>query len=185
MKSAVPSLITNHCLQVPAKHVAVMTEDFVLKGEMSETTRTVNDYNEMRPIINGMLDTEEMGRDPWGYDDTIALDTWDATLREAATLYSPDTQLQMRISTTNPVVTVYTANALPKDADGTFGKRFQRHSGVALMCQYFPNSPNVPSFPSTVLNKGETYQETTVHEFQFLSAKPVLHATPPPMATAP
>ncbi|AIN98498.1 aldose 1-epimerase-like protein [Leishmania panamensis] len=165
-----PRSITNHYLQLQSRYFAVTDESSIPNGDMRPVEGTLHDYSELRCIAEGMEATKEEGRDGGGYDDPVALETWDSTLREAALLYSPATKLRMRVCTTNPVIVVYTANALPADASGAKGQRFQRHSAICLECQYFPNSPNVPAFPSTALKKGEAYKETTTHEFQFMNA---------------
>lgn len=166
----VAKLVTNHHLQLHARYFADTDADLIPNGDMRAVEGTAHDYTEMRGLAEGMEATREMGREDGGYDDPVALETWDSSLREAALLYSPATKLRMRVCTTNPAIIVYTANHFPKDADGTKGKRFPQHGAIALECQYFPNSPNVPAFPSTVLNKKETYNETTTHEFQFMKA---------------
>lgn len=167
-----PVPVMNHLLQMHAKYVAITDGEKITRGDMLEVTGTTHDYREPRCIEEGMRKTEEAGREPWGYDDLMALETWDSTLREAAVLYSPLTKLQMRVCTTNPGIVVYTANLLPANVDGSAGQRFGRYSAICLGCQYFPNSPNIESFPATMLRKGETYDETTTHEFQFLSYSP-------------
>lgn len=162
--------ITNHHLQLHSKYFASTDEDLIPNGDMRPVEGTPHDYSEMRCLAEGMEATRASGREGGGYDDPVALETWDSTLREAALLYSPATKLSMRVCTTNPAIIVYTANHFPEDADGTKGKRFAHHGAIALECQYFPNSPNVPAFPSTALKKGEMYNETTTHEFQFMKA---------------
>lgn len=171
-----PESIQNHYLQLHARYFATTDETLLPNGEMTPVDGTPHDYSRLRPMAEGIEETKQSGREHGGYDDPIALETWDSTLREAVLLYSPKTKLRMRVCTTNPAVVVYTANGLPGDADGTKGKRFQRQSAICLETQYFPNSPNIPSFPSTALQKGETYSETTTHEFQFLTAD-VAHST--------
>lgn len=168
-----PDPVSNHGLQINAKYMAETDLEMIPTGTMLAIAGTVHDYSDMRCIADGMEATREAGREPYGYCDPVALETWDSTLREATTLYSPKTSLSMRISTTCPSVLVYTANHLPADADGRAGNRFQQHSGVCLECMYFPDSPNIDSFPSTKLAKGEAFQETTMHEFKFLAASPM------------
>ncbi|KAG5504357.1 hypothetical protein JKF63_04806 [Porcisia hertigi] len=169
-----PQSITNHYLQIHSKYVAVTDESGIPSGDMRPVEDTPHDYSQLRCVAEGMEATKEDGRDSGGYDDPVALEKWDSTLREAALLYSSATKLRMRVCTTNPAIVVYTANHLPADASGAKGERFQRHGAICLECQYFPNSPNVEAFPSTALKKGETYDETTTHEFQFMKA----HITP-------
>ncbi|CCW68270.1 unnamed protein product [Phytomonas sp. Hart1] len=164
-----PKPILNHSLKLNAKYFAEVDHELIPNGAMVPMEGTPHDYTQLRPIQKGMEATKARS-EKWGYDDPIALDVWDSTLREAAVVYSPLTRLQMRVLTTNPVLLLYTANYLPEKANGEHKNRFQQHSGICLECQYFPNSPNVESFPSTTLKKGEKYSETTMHEFQFLGS---------------
>ncbi|AYU78924.1 aldose 1-epimerase-like protein [Leishmania donovani] len=165
-----PRNIENHYLQLQSKYFAVTDELSIPHGDMRPVEGTPHDYSALRCVAEGMEATKEEGRDGGGYDDLVALETWDSTLREAALVYSPATKLRMQVCTTNPAIVVYTANHLPANASGAKGQRFQRHSAICLECQYFPNSPNVRAFPSTVLKKGEAYNETTTHAFQFMNA---------------
>ncbi|EPY30282.1 aldose 1-epimerase [Angomonas deanei] len=114
-KAPLPFPILNHCLKLNANYIADVDENDVPTGDMITTKDTVNDFSELRPIKDGMFFTQEQGRTPWGFNDIIALETWDSTLREAAVLYSPESKLQMTVSTTNPVVQVYTANHFPEN----------------------------------------------------------------------
>jgi aldose 1-epimerase len=62
-------------------------------------------------------------------------------------------------------VQFYTANFLDGSVKGRGGRAYQKHGALCLETQHFPDSPNKPNFPSTVLRPGETYKTTTVHEF--------------------
>lgn len=165
-----PEPITNHHLQLHSAYVASMS-DLVPTGSMWPVEGSPHDYRQRRPILEGMEATRAEGRDPPGYDDPVALETWDSTPREAAVLFSPKTGITMRVVTTSPAVVVYTSNCLPENATGEAGERFQRHSGICLETQYFPNAPNVPSFPSTIIKKGETYSEETLCSFRAIQPK--------------
>ena len=70
----------------------------------------------------------------------------------------------MRVSTDQPGVQFYSANYL-KDVAGKGGRVYGKHGGLCLETQHFPDSPNRPAFPSTVLRPGETFRSTTVHWF--------------------
>ncbi|EKF26980.1 aldose 1-epimerase-like protein, putative [Trypanosoma cruzi marinkellei] len=161
-----PEPITNHHMQLYSGYVAEMHE-LIPTGSMKSVEGTPHDYKKLRGIREGMEATQAEGRDPPGYDDPVALDKWDSKLHEAGCLFSPKTGITLKLDTTSPAIVVYTANHLPENASGEAGERFQRHSGICLETQYFPNSPHIPSFPSTVLNKGEKYDETTVCHFKY------------------
>ncbi|KEG12836.1 aldose 1-epimerase-like protein [Trypanosoma grayi] len=165
-----PEPIVNHHLQLHSAYVAE-TKNLIPTGCMTPVEGTPHDYRKCRPLGEGMEETRKEGRNPGGYDDPVALETWDSTLREAAVIFSPKSGISMSVETTSPVVVVYTANHLPENASGEPGERFQRHSGICLETQYFPNSPHIPSFPSTLIKKGEKYDETTVCHFKTVPRK--------------
>ncbi len=71
----------------------------------------------------------------------------------------------MEVITTEPGIQVYTGNWLAEAPTGKGGKAFQAHQGVCLETQHYPDSPNHPSFPSTVLRPGEEYTQKTVYRF--------------------
>jgi aldose 1-epimerase len=70
----------------------------------------------------------------------------------------------MEVWTTYPGVQLYTANHL-SGKQGAGGRTYPKHGALCLETQFFPDSPNKPQFPSTVLRPGQTYRQTTVHKF--------------------
>ena len=71
----------------------------------------------------------------------------------------------MEVSTTEPGVQLYTANWLDGSLVGKGGVVYNRHCGLCLETQHFPNSINIPHFPNTVLKPGETYHQLTIYRF--------------------
>ena len=85
-----------------------------------------------------------------------------STLIEAAHVFDPVSGRMLEVLTTEPAVQLYTGNSLDGTLTGTSGKPYRQAAGLALETQHFPDSPNHPNFPSTVLNPGETFTSTTV-----------------------
>jgi aldose 1-epimerase len=118
--------------------------------------------------------TKAVGRDiaataseggPQGYDHNYVIDRdKPGELTLAAELHDPSSGRTMRVSTTEPGVQLYTANHV-KNLAGRGGRIYGPHAGLCLETQHFPDSPNHPDFPSTVLRPGETFRSTTVFEF--------------------
>ena len=71
----------------------------------------------------------------------------------------------MEIWTDQPGIQLYTGNFLDGTVVGKGGKAYQKHFAFCLETQHFPDSPNHPNFPSTILEPGQTYRTTTVHKF--------------------
>jgi aldose 1-epimerase len=99
-----------------------------------------------------------------GYDHCWVLDNTSNKLKLGATVHDPETGRFMEMYTTEPGVQIYTANHL-NGLKGKEGISYKRRYGLCLETQHFPDSPNKPNFPSTVLRPGETYKSTTVYKF--------------------
>ncbi|MGE3313302.1 MAG: galactose-1-epimerase, partial [Limisphaerales bacterium] len=85
-------------------------------------------------------------------------------LVSCAELYEPTTGRRMRVRTTEPGVQVYSAIHL-KGVQGKGGKVYDAAGGLCLETQHFPDSPNKPHFPTTVLRPGATFRSTTIYGF--------------------
>ena len=97
-----------------------------------------------------------------GYDFNYVLNRPDATsLVHAATLHDPASERELSVWTTEPGIQLYTGNQLDGTLTGTDGRRHVRHAGVALETQHFPDSPNRPEWPTTVLRPGEVFRSAT------------------------
>lgn len=99
------------------------------------------------------------------FDSNWAIDGWDGALRPAARAWSPDTGILVDALTTLPGIQFYTGNFLGGCPRGKGGARYDNHSAFCLETQYFPDSPNHPSFPSAVLEAGAVYESKTVYRF--------------------
>jgi aldose 1-epimerase len=82
----------------------------------------------------------------------------------AARLEDPASGRAMEVLTNQPGIQVYAGNFLEGTPSGS-GGAYRKHSGLCLETQHFPDSPNKPHFPSTVLRPGETFASTTIHRF--------------------
>jgi aldose 1-epimerase len=98
-----------------------------------------------------------------GYDHNYVLRG--SCLRLAAALRDPVTGRAMEVRTTQPGLQLYTGNFLDGSERGRRGEPILRHHGLCLETQHYPDSPNHPRFPSTILRPGETYNHRTVLRF--------------------
>ena len=99
-----------------------------------------------------------------GFDHYYVLNKRQNELSLAAQVFEPNSGRVMDIYTTQPGIQLYTANHL----DGTLGargKKYEKHHGFCLETQHYPDSPNHPEYPSTVLRPGETYHQKIIHRF--------------------
>jgi aldose 1-epimerase len=101
-----------------------------------------------------------------GYDHNFVLDREDDdALVRAARVFEPRSGRVLEIATTEPGIQFYSGNFLDGTLVGTSGQVYRQTDGFALETQHFPDSPNQPEFPSTVLRPGGEYETTTVYRF--------------------
>ena len=100
-----------------------------------------------------------------GYDHCYSLNREGDGLVLAARVKEPASGRVMEIHTTEPGLQFYAGNFLDGKLTGPSGKAYAKHHGFCLEAQHYPDSPNKPQFPSTILKPGETYTQTTVHAF--------------------
>jgi aldose 1-epimerase len=101
----------------------------------------------------------------WVLDDAAGGDGRGVRPRPAARLVAPRSGRVLEIETTEPGVQFYAGNQLDGTLVGSAGRTYRQSDGLCLETQHFPDSPNRPDFPSTVLRPGETFTSTTVHRF--------------------
>ena len=148
-------------LELNADHYTVVDEALIPTGEVAPVTETPFDFTTPRPISERL---GGVGGNP-GYDHNFVINGNVGELRLAARMYDPASGRVMEIHTTQPGIQFYDGNLLAATITGKGGKVYVRHYGFCLETQHFPDSPNQPNFPSTVLRPGEEYHEMTVHRF--------------------
>jgi aldose 1-epimerase len=101
-----------------------------------------------------------------GYDHNWVLNKKGSGLERVASLYDAASGRYMEVLTTEPGLQFYSGNFLDGKLTNTKGgANYPKHAALCLETQHFPDSPNQPSFPSTILKPGETYRQTTVYKF--------------------
>ena len=101
-----------------------------------------------------------------GYDRNYILNNQNGTLALAAICESPKTGIIMETYTTEPGIQLYTANFLDGSETGKSGKPYPQRSALCLETQHYPDSPNHPDFPTTLLKPGETFTSKTIYKFR-------------------
>jgi len=100
-----------------------------------------------------------------GYDHNFVLSGPANTMKPCARVHEPASGRIMEIATTEPGVQLYTGNYLDGSVIGKGGKSYGKHAGFCLETQHYPDSPNKPGFPSTILEPGKKFTSATVHKF--------------------
>jgi len=127
---------------------------------------------EIRPVDGTSLDFRvptPVGARGRGYDDNLVVDRSDDSLALAAHVLEPASGRTLEVLTTEPGLQLYTGTFLDGSLVGMSGRPYRRGDCIALETQHFPDSPNRPAFPSTVLRPGETFRSTTVFRLGCLS----------------
>jgi aldose 1-epimerase len=151
--------ILKHELMVGADHVLAVNDMLIPTGELVEVKDGPFDFISPKKIE---ADIKEVLPRTKGYDHCFALRGQDGKLSLAARVKEPMSGRVMEIQTTQPGIQFYTGNNL--DGSNVCGG-FKQYCGFCLETQHYPDSPNQPKFPSTILRPGERYYQKTVHKF--------------------
>jgi aldose 1-epimerase len=156
--------ILGHELTIEADAFTPVDCTLIPTGRIVPVTDTVFDFRTPVAIGARICDPDPQLQYAGGYDHNFVLHRETPGLRGAARVVEPATGRTLEVSTTQPGVQFYSGNQLDGIA-GRGGRRYGRRSGFCLETQHFPDSPNQPGFPSTVLRPGERYQTRTVFAF--------------------
>ena len=156
--------ILDHELTLNADHFLPVDDSLIPTGTIAPTKGTPLDFKTPLPIGEriGDIEGDHFGG---GCDHCLALNSGSEPLQLAARVRHPGSGRVLEISTTEPGVQFYTGNFLDGTEVGPSGRAYTKHGGFCLEAQHYPDSPNKPEFPSTILRPGETYTQTTVHRF--------------------
>lgn len=153
-----------HELQLSASKFTPTDDTAIPTGELRPVEGTPLDFTKGKPIGRDIESDYEQIVFGKGYDHNFVIDGRPGVLRRAATVRGPRSGRVLEILTTEPGVQLYTANFMEKMA-GKDGATYDFRGAFCLETQHFPDSPNHPDFPTTVLRPGDTFRSTTVHRF--------------------
>ncbi|MBI3649720.1 MAG: galactose mutarotase [Acidobacteria bacterium] len=157
--------ILNHELRLNAERFTPVTVGLIPTGEVRSVKRTPMDFTQPTPIGARLDESYEQLILARGYDHNWVLNLSSARLRFAASVAEPTSGRVLEVFTEEPGVQFYTGNFLDGSITGKGGEVYQQRYGFCLETQHFPDSPNHPEFPTTVLNPGQRYATTTVYKF--------------------
>ncbi|MEV0603056.1 aldose epimerase family protein [Streptomyces sp. NPDC050315] len=158
--------VLDHTLRMAASRYTPVDDTLIPTGELPKVAGTPFDFRRAKRIGQDIRQGHQQLVFGGGYDHNFALDKGvTATPEYAVTLADPASGRVMDIATTEPGVQFYSGNGLDGTLRGTSGALYRQADGLCLETQHFPDSPNRPAFPATVLRPGQTYRTTTVHHF--------------------
>lgn len=157
--------VTEHSLQINADHIGCVDDTCLATGELLPVKDTPFDFNEMKKIGQDIEEDHIQLKNAFGYDHSFVLKGEERRL----TLEEPVSGRRLVISTTAPVVQVYTGNFLKDGCIGKAGRVYENREGVALETQLMPNAIHTEENPSVILRKGEKFESTTNYIFETIS----------------
>jgi aldose 1-epimerase len=157
--------INGHELMLNASHYTPVDATLIPTGAIDPVAGTPFDFTEPTEIGLRIRDDNEQLHFGLGYDHNWVLDREGDGLELAAKLSDRASGRTLSIHTTEPGIQFYSGNFLDGTLIGTSGRTYRQGDGLALETQHYPDSPNKPNFPSTVLRPGEVYDTTTIYAF--------------------
>jgi aldose 1-epimerase len=157
--------ILDHRMQIMAGRFTPTDATQIPTGELRTVAQTPFDFRKALPIGARIDAHDEDIRYGKGYDHNYVIDGSAGTLRTCARVEDGRSGRVMEVLTDQPGVQFYTGNNLDGTVKGKGGEAYATRSGFCLETQHFPDSPNQPKFPSTVLLSGQTMRSTTLYRF--------------------
>ncbi|AYN41520.1 galactose mutarotase [Streptomyces dangxiongensis] len=158
--------IEDHELTIAASRYTPTDSGLIPTGELAGVAGTPFDFRRGKPIGRDLRAGHEQQVQAKGYDHNWVLDKGiTARPEHIATLRDPRSGRTLRIATDQPGLQFYSGNFLDGTLTGTGGRTYRQGDALCLETQHFPDSPNHPHFPSTVLRPGQPYRTTTIHTF--------------------
>lgn len=152
--------ILDHLLTIIADRYTPVDEGLIPTGELKSVIGTPFDFTVPKPV-GAHIDSITPG-----YDHNFVLNNPDSGVRKIAMVEHKESGRMMEVYTDQPGVQLYTGNFLDGSIVDRMGNPIEQHAALCLETQHFPDSPNKPEFPSTVLKPGETYETTTIYQFK-------------------
>jgi aldose 1-epimerase len=166
--------INDHILFLNADRYTPVDPTLIPTGDLPSVEGTPFDFRKPKPLSDGIRSDHEqivIGR---GFDHNWVLSRPsfdDTSMILAAAMCEPTSGRVLKVLTTEPGIQFYAGNFLDGTLYGTSGRAYRQGDGLALETQHFPDSPNQPDFPSTVLRPGETYETTTIFKLEINHGK--------------
>jgi aldose 1-epimerase len=157
--------ILKHEIEIKADRYTPVDAGLIPTGQLATVEGTPFDFRKAT-AIGARIDADHPQiKAGGGYDHNMVFTRAAAGLEPVVTVHEPTTGRTMTVATTQPGVQFYTGNFLDGTITGKGGKVYPKRSGLCLETQHFPDSPNKPEFPTTILKPGETYRESTAYTF--------------------
>jgi len=156
--------VLGHILQLNASRFTPVDQNLIPTGELRPVKSTPLDFTQPT-AIGARIDADyEQLRLGHGYDHNFVIDRKDSDPVLAARVKEPASGRVLEVYTTEPGLQLYTGNFLDGTITGKRGHVYKQRFGFCLETQHFPDSPNHPDFPTTILRPGQTYHSRTIYK---------------------
>jgi aldose 1-epimerase len=162
--------ILGHQLMLNADRYTPVSDALIPTGQLAPVEGTPFDFRKPAAIGARINNDDPQLKNGQGYDHNWVITRTGAGLQLAARVAEPKSGRTLVVTTTEPGIQFYAGNFLDGKLIGKSGKPYPRRSGFCLETQHYPDSPNQPAFPSTILKPGATYQSKTVFTFGVIRA---------------
>ena len=158
--------INDHVLCINASKTTPVDAVLIPTGEIADVTGTPFDFRQPKTIGQDVAVENEQLTNGAGYDHNWVLDRATANeIEHAASVYEPASGRFMEVLTDQPALQFYGGNFFDGTTNGKYGRPLAYRESIALETQKYPDTPNHPEFPSTLLNPGETYTHVCIYRF--------------------
>ena len=165
LKDGGKSPILDHEIMIAAKNITPVNENLIPTGELMNVKRSPFDFNKMKTIGAHIDSDHQQIKLGGGYDHNYIFDPEREIMDPVARVKEATTGRILDVFTTEPAMQFYSGNFLDGTLTGKHGHVYGRRHGFCLETQHYPDSPNQPEFPSTVLKPGEEYRTSTEYKF--------------------
>jgi aldose 1-epimerase len=157
--------ITGHTMMINAKEFTPVNDVQIPTGDILPVAGTPMDFMKAHIIGDRIDDDTDQLKYGAGYDHNWVINKPAGELGLAAVYSEPKSGRIMEVFTTQPGIQFYSANWFDGSDVGKDGTAYTKRSAVCLEAQHYPDAPNQPQFPSTLLKPGEEYKETCIYKF--------------------
>ena len=160
LSAGADSTILDHELMIKARQFTPVNDKLIPTGKIDTVHGNAMDFTSAKKI------GKDIAQVAGGYDHNWVFQKPENRFDMVASLYHEPSGRLMEVFTTEPGIQFYSGNFLNGTLTNTRGgAKYVKHAGLCLETQHFPDSPNQPAFPNTILKPGETYQQITVYKF--------------------